>query len=60
MRQLNVQQIPPFGIRAEPFIDGARILITTTSGEFMGAELTRDAALALYSQLAKILGKEGT
>jgi hypothetical protein len=52
MRKLDISNAhPPFGASATRFADGARLVLTTRSGEQVGADLSRAAAEALRDEL---------
>ena len=62
MRKLDISMVPPFGISASKFADGARIRFKAKTGEEIGVDLSREAADILTVQLIQALegGSEQT
>ena len=58
MRKLDISMVPPFGISASKFADGARIRFKAKTGEEFAVDLSREAADVLTVQLIQALAGE--
>jgi hypothetical protein len=58
MRKLDISMVPPYGINASKFADGARVRIKAKTGEELGVDLSREAADILTVQLIQALAGE--